>query len=147
MIRVLFLCHGNICRSPMAEFMFKKMIVDLEIDHLFYVESMALSSEELGNDIYYKAKNCLIKHNVPFTKRKAKQFKKDDYEKFDYIFIMDDFNKYLINKFIDDEEHKISFLKYEISDPWYNDNFEETYKDIEEGLKLFIEKLKKENKI
>ena len=86
-INILFVCHGNICRSPMAEFIFKKIIKDNNLDDSFYVESAATSTDEIGNPIYFEAQKQLIKHGIiDFTNKRARQVVKEDYDKFNYIF-------------------------------------------------------------
>lgn len=147
-INILFVCHGNICRSPMAEFVFKKIIKDNNLDDSFYVESAATSTDEIGNPIYFEAQKQLIKHGIiDFTNKRARQVVKEDYDKFNYIFLMDDENIDGIKKIIkDDKKNKIhkllSFVGAgdEIEDPWYTRNFDKVYNQIETGCKLLIEK-------
>lgn len=147
-INILFVCHGNICRSPMAEFVFKKIIKDNNLDDSFYVESAATSTDEIGNPIYFEAQKQLIKHGIiDFTNKRARQVVKEDYDKFNYIFLMDDENIDGIKKIIkDDKKNKIHKLLYfvgagdEIEDPWYTRNFDKVYNQIETGCKLLIEK-------
>ena len=135
MIKVLFVCHGNICRSPMAEYIFKYKTKGLD----FYCESRAISSEELGNDIYYPAKTILDKHHIPYDRHCAKKISQNDYEKFDVIFIMDQRNERLIKNIVDDYDHKIrKLLDKDIDDPWYTGDFEKTYKEISEGIDNYL---------
>ena len=131
MIRILFLCHGNICRSPMAEFIMKDLVQKSGREDEFYIDSMALTTEEIGNDMYGPAKKCLDEHNVPYTPRRARLFTKSDYDDFDYIFIMNQENKRLIDRIVRGD--KIKFLNGEIADPWYTRDFETTYQQISEG--------------
>ena len=146
MIKILFVCHGNICRSPMAEYVFKKLIQDQGLLDKFEVASAATSREEIGNDIYPPAKNCLTKHGVPFTKHSAKQVTKSDLEYYDYIIAMEDYNvKNLQRMFGDDEKYSL-LLDYteipgDISDPWYSGDFETAFKEIEMGCRGFLEKI------
>lgn len=147
-IKVLFVCHGNICRSPMAEFVFKKIVKDSGIENNFYIESAATSTDEIGNPIYPDAKKQLVKHGVlGFDNKRARQVTKEDYNKFDYIFLMDDENITGIKRIIKDDKDKkiyklLSFVKAgdEIEDPWYTRNFDKVYNQIETGCKLLIEK-------
>ena len=129
---VLFVCHGNICRSPMAEYIFKYIT-----DNKYKVESRATSTEEIGNDIYPKAKDALIRHNIPFKRHYAKQMTKDDYNNFDLIVCFDDYNLKNIERITNDLSKVIKLLDYDIDDPWYTNDFDKTYKEIYEGcLKL-----------
>lgn len=136
MIRILFLCHGNICRSPMAEFIMKDLVQKSGREDEFYIDSMALTTEEIGNDMYGPAKKCLDEHNVPYTPRRARLFMKSDYDDFDYIFIMNQENKRLIDRIVRGD--KIKFLNGEIADPWYTRDFETTYQQISEGCERVL---------
>ncbi len=116
MIRVLFICHGNICRSPMAEFVFKDMVSKRGMSDMFYIASAATSREEIGNDIHYGTKQKLDEEGIPYTRRGAVQITKKDYEKYDYILLMDTNNirnikrisvLILIMEFVDDFKNNI----------------------------------------
>lgn len=142
MNKILFVCHGNICRSPMAEFIMKNLTKNRND---FLIESKATSTEEVGNDIYYLAKKTLDKFNIPYEKRKAKQIEVSDYDKYDYIIIMDSLNERNIRRIIpNDKDNKIfkllSFTKSnaDISDPWYTLEFEKCYYEIERGCKALL---------
>ena len=148
MIRVMFICHGNICRSPMAEFIFKDMIKQLGVSGDFLVESSATSREEIGNDMYPPAKRKLREKGVPFSKRAARQFAKEDYARFDYIFIMERYNFVNLCRIIrDDPEGKVHLmteftsLGEDIADPWYSGNFDEAFDQIKEGCRGFLKHL------
>lgn len=143
MKKILFVCHGNICRSPMAEFIFKNMV-----DGDYIVDSSATSYEEIGNDIHYGTKRILDKYNIPYKKRSAKRFKESDYDYYDYILCMDQNNISGLNRIRIDEKNKYKKIRYlidnrDVSDPWYTGDFETTYKDIVEALKEFLKELKK----
>lgn len=149
MIKVLFVCHGNICRSPMAEFIFKKMVSDKGLEDEFHVASAATSTEEIwngiGNPVYPPAKNELKKHGMNCEGKRAVQLKKSDYEEYDYIIAMDSNNLRGIERITGHRGGKISLLlSYngemgEISDPWYTNDFHKTYIDIERGCKALME--------
>ena len=134
MRKILFVCHGNICRSVIAEYLCKHIRPDL------YCESMAVSYEEEGNDIYPPAKRCLERHGIPYGKHEARRIQREDYERFDEIYVMDRSNLYLLKRIVEDTEHKVKLLNdYEIEDPWYTGNFDKVYEEIKEG----IEKIRK----
>ena len=150
MIKVLFVCHGNICRSTMAEFVLKDMVNKRNIAEKFYIQSAATSREEIGNDTHYGTKNKLDEVGIPYTKRKARQMTKGDYEEYDYIIGMDDANIRKILRIVGgDKEGKVSKLldwtgiDRSIADPWYTGNFDETYDDVVKGLEAFLEKIVK----
>ena len=152
MIKVLFVCHGNICRSPMAEFLFKYYVEKKNVKDKFYIESCATSYEEIGNHVHYGTRKILDKYNIDYSKKTARRFEIDDYNKFNYIIIMDKNNLYNLKRIIkDDPLNKIHlFLEYanlnrDISDPWYTGDFDKTEKDIILGVKSFYSYLEKNN--
>ncbi|HIV16486.1 MAG TPA: low molecular weight phosphotyrosine protein phosphatase [Candidatus Alectryocaccobium stercorigallinarum] len=154
MIKVLFICHGNICRSPMAEFMFKDMVKKLGLEDKFYIASAATSSEEIwngvGSPVYPPARKELAKHGIRCDGKRAVQVTKQDYDKYDYIICMDSANIRNTQRITGpDKDHKISLLLdyagragQSIADPWYTGNFEITYQDIDEGLHGFLDHLR-----
>lgn len=148
MIRILFLCHGNICRSPMAEFMMKDMVCKAGLTADFYIESAATSREEIGNDTHRGTKAKLRELGIPFTPRKARQVTLDDYDDFDYLIVMDQENIRGLRRIIkDDPDEKIYKLldfageDRDIADPWYTGNFDQTYDDILVGLRGLLREL------
>ncbi len=139
MIRILFVCHGNICRSPMAECIMNRLCRERGAD--ISCDSAATSREEIGNDIYPAAKRTLSAHGVPYFPRRARQVSRGDYEKYDLILCMERFNLRNLSRIIpSDPEHKIRLLSdftsapgRDISDPWYSGEFEKAYAEILEG--------------
>lgn len=148
MYNILFICYGNICRSPMAEMIFKDLIYKNNKKFLFKCNSKATSMEEIGNDIYPKTKEVLEKHNITIERHYASQTKKEDYKEYNLIICMEKNNYYdLINIYNGDPDDKIKLLMYytgreeEIEDPWYTGNFDRVYKQIEEGCKALFDYL------
>ncbi len=149
MQKILFVCLGNICRSPMAEYIMKKMVNDAGREGEFEISSAATSDEVVGYDIYPPAKDCLRLHNIPFEKRGARQVTQADYEHYDLIFTMDRDNQQCMKRMFRDDEGKIRMLMslagkdQAIPDPWYTGDFESTYKDICEALGHFLKEKSK----
>ena len=150
MIKIMFVCLGNICRSPMAEFVFKKMLADKGLQKEFFVCSSATSTEEIGNPVYPPARRELLKHSISCEGKRAVQLKKSDYDTYDYFICMDDSNvRNILRIFGDDKDNKVSKLlqwadsEKSVADPWYTGNFEVTYNDIVTGCMAIIEKLMK----
>lgn len=148
MVKVLFVCLGNICRSPMAEFILKDIVKKRGLENEFIIDSAATSdyNEKLQIGIYPEAKGILKKMNVPFTDRISRHMKKEDYDQFDYILAMEEENIKNILKIIkEDPEHKVMRLldfaesPRDIIDPWYYGNFDATYNDIKYGCETFLE--------
>ena len=154
MKKILFVCHGRICRSPMAEFIFKDMARREGLGAEFEVQSAATSREEIGNDIYPPAKRVLAVHGVPYEFRQSHQVKTYAMEHYDLIVIMDDNNarnlrRMFGNKYDAKIRKLMSFAETEgssapdVSDPWYTDDFETAYRDIEAGCKGLLAELTK----
>ena len=150
MIKVLFVCLGNICRSPMAEFLFKDMVNKKGLRDEFIIESAGTSNEEEGNPVHYGAKEKLAEVGMKTDGKHARQLKKEDYDKFDYIIAMEQRNVRDIYRIVgEDKENKVYRLldftsdPRDIADPWYTHNFDITYNDIIEGLDCFMKFLKK----
>jgi len=145
MIKVLFICHGNICRSTMAEFVMKNLVAKAGCEHEFYIESAATSREEIGNDTHPGTKRKLTQMGVPFSRRRARQVTKADYDEFDYLIIMDQENLRGLNRIIGgDPDNKVyKLLEFagksgDIADPWYTGNFDETWDDVLEGCEALL---------
>ncbi len=147
-ISIIFVCHGNICRSPMAEFIMKDLANKNHVAHRFVITSAATTREEIGCDMYPPAKRMLTAKGVPFTKHAAHLFTRGEYEEADYVIAMDEENledlHYLTGG---DPEKKVSLLlshagrKGEVADPWYTGDFEETYRDIILGCEGLLKEL------
>jgi protein-tyrosine phosphatase len=149
MIKVLFVCHGNICRSPMAEFLFKDYVTKKGKSTEFYIESCATSTEEIGNPVHYGTRRVLNSLGIDCSNKRARQIRKDDFNKFDYIIAMDLNNLRWLRGYQGYEKVKL-LLEYagsyrNIADPWYTGDFNETYDDIMKGLIAFYNFLEKEN--
>ena len=146
-MRVLFVGRGNICRSPMAEFILKALVKARGLEDNYYIESAAVSTEETGNPIYPPARRCLAQHGVPFdSDKRARQVTRGDYARFDRILCMDSSNLRWIRRIIpDDPERKIHLLMSytgmgrDVADPWYTSDFEEAFQDILEGCEAMLE--------
>ena len=152
MIKILFVCHGNICRSPMAEFIMKDIVEKKGIADNFEIASCATSTEEIGNSVYPPAKKKLAEHNISCAGKTARQMTKEDYNYYDYIVAMDKYNLRNMTRFVgEDIDSKVSLLMSytnrpgDVADPWYTGDFETTYKDVYEGcmeLLKYIENVK-----
>ena len=140
MYNILFICYGNICRSPMAEMIFKDLIIKNNKRYMMSCVSRATSMEELGNDIYLQAKRKLLQMGITCEAHRATQITKYDYNKFDYIIVMEERNKRDLLRIIgDDPDNKVHLLmEYtnnlkDIADPWYTGDFDTAYDEINEG--------------
>lgn len=151
MIRVCFVCLGNICRSPMAEFIFKDLVKKEGLENEFLVESRGTCDDEIGNDIHPGTKSVLDKHNIPYTRHYATRLLKSDYEKFDYFIGMDNYNVLSMKKLFgtDKKVYKLlDFTKHskEIDDPWYTHNFTITYEEVDKGCRALLDYIKCKDK-
>ena len=145
MIKICFVCLGNICRSPMAEYIMKKKLKDLNLENEYHIVSRATSYEEQGNDIYPPAKRKLTEEKIPFSNHTATRLEEDDYNKYDYFICMEQRNiTNTLRIFESDPNNKIfTLLDKDISDPWYTGNFNDTYNDLDYGLDNLIKELEK----
>ncbi len=145
-VRILFVCHGNICRSPMAEFVMKDMVAKARLDDCFRIESAAVSSEEIGNPVYPPVKRLLSQNGISSDGKYARKMTASDYKNFDIIVGMDSDNIRRINHICgDDCEGKVHLLKSfcgeprgEVADPWYTGGFEQTWRDINAGCAALL---------
>ena len=149
MTKILFVCHGNICRSTMAEYVMKHLVKEAGLSAQFYIDSAATSTEEIGNRVHYGTRQKLNQVGIPCGDHRARQVTKGDYEEFDYIIGMDNANlRNLLRMLNNDPKGKISLLldytdrPGAIADPWYTGNFDETYRDVLEGCRGLLEKLR-----
>lgn len=151
-IKVLFICHGNICRSPMAEFVFKKMVADRNLSSQFFIASAATSTEEIwngvGNPVYPPAREELARHGISCAGKRAVQLKKSDYEDYDYLIGMDSMNIRNIERMTGHSRgEKIrKLLEFadsaaDVADPWYTGDFQSTYRDVMAGCEGFLKYL------
>ena len=148
MIKILFVCHGNICRSPMAEFVMKDLVNKKGMADQFEIASAATSTEEIGNPVYPPAKRKLKEHGISCEGKTARQMTKADYAYYDYIIAMDRFNLRNMTRFVgNDPDNKVSLLMDftnrpgDVADPWYTGDFETTWNDVYEGCIDILEKL------
>lgn len=150
MIKVLFICHGNICRSPMAEFVMKDMVKKLNIADRFEIASAATSTEEIGNEVYPPAKRKLSEHGISCKGKTSRQMTKEDYAYYDFIIAMDRNNLRNMVRFTgDDPDGKVSLLMDytsspgDVADPWYTGDFEKTWQDVNRGITGFLNTIEK----
>ena len=128
-MKIMFVCLGNICRSPMAEYIFKS----LDKDNKYIISSSGISDEEYGNDIYPPAKDILNKYNIKYDKHFAHKITKEEYDENDYIVVMEDYHINRLNSMFGDNNKVIKLLEKHIEDPWYTGNFDKVYNEIYEG--------------
>lgn len=157
MIKILFICHGNICRSPMAEFVLKDMVEKKGIADQFEIASAATSTEEIwngvGNPVYPPARDELARHGIDCAGKRAVQLKKEDYDYYDYLIGMDAMNIKNMERITSHRGGKIQMLlEYAgssrgIRDPWYSGAFDETYRDVVTGCTAFLKYLEQEGKL
>ena len=141
MIKVLFVCHGNICRSPMAEFVLKDMVKKAGLTDRFRIDSVAVSTEELGNPVYPPARRELQRHGIGCDGHRARQITAADVAQFDRIYYMDSSNLRWLHRLFPGETKFRPFLSRNVADPWYTGDFTQTWLDIQEGCSRIMEEL------
>ena len=148
MIKILFVCHGNICRSPMAEFVMKDMLEKRGIADMFEIASAATSTEELGNPVYPPVRKKLWEEGIDCSAKTSRQMTADDYGYYDFIVAMDRYNLRNMARFVgNDPDSKVSLLMdhtstpRDVADPWYTGDFEQTWKDVNMGCEGILKKL------
>ena len=149
MIKILFICHGNICRSPMAEFVMKDLVEKAGLAEQFEIASAATSTEEIGNPVYPPARRKLAEHGISCAGKTARQLRKKDYDHYDYLIGMDQYNLRNMRRICgEDTQSKMSLLmehvgvRRDVADPWYTDDFETTWQDVLMGCQALLEKLR-----
>ena len=149
MIKILFICHGNICRSPMAEFVMKAMVAEAGRSDAFMIASAATSREEIGNGVYPPVRRLLASHGIDCSGKTARQLEKRDYEEYDLLVGMDNANLRNMHRICGgDPQGKISLLldhtnhPRDVADPWYTGDFETTWRDVQAGCRALLDKLK-----
>ncbi len=154
MIKILFVCHGNICRSPMAEFVLKDMVQKEGIANEFYIASAATSTEEIGNPVHHGTRSKLAQVGISTSGKYAVQMKRSDYQEYDYIIGMDSWNyRNMLRIAGKDNKEKISLLldytdhPRDVADPWYTGDFEKTYDDVLAGCQGFLAYLRQQGKL
>ena len=152
MIRVLFVCHGNICRSPMAEFVMKDLVEKQGLGARFEIASAATSTEELGNPVYPPARRKLAEHGIGCAGHAARQLRREDYDRYDYLVGMDSANLRNMRRICGgDPQEKLHLLMDftdrpgDVADPWYTGDFESTWRDVLEGCRGLLARLTEGN--
>ena len=141
MIKILFCCHGNICRSPMAEFVMKDLVRKAGAEERFQIASAAVSREELGNPVYLPARRELQKHGISCQGHAAHQITQAEYDRYDRIYYMDRSNRRYLDRLLKETSKCFPLLERDVADPWYTGDFSRTWEDILEGCQRILEEL------
>ena len=141
MIKVLFVCHGNICRSPMGEYVLRHMAKEKGVADQLQIDSVAVSREELGNPVYPPARRELNRHSISCDGHRARQITQADVDNYDHIFYMDSSNLRYLQRLFPGETKFRPFLSRDVADPWYTGDFTQTWADICEGCTRIVEEL------
>ena len=139
MIKILFVCHGNICRSPMGEYVLKDMVAKAGLAHKFHIASAAVSREELGNPVYPPARQELQKHGIRCDGHAAHQITQKEYEQYDRIYYMDRSNYRYLQRLLKDTDKCFPLIDRDVADPWYTGDFTQTWNDVVEGCEKIME--------
>ena len=142
MMKILFICHGNICRSPMAEFVMKDLVEKAGLSHKFEIASAAVSREEIGNDVYPPARREMAKHGVRCDGHMAHQLSQREYDYYDRIYYMDSNNARWLKRMLKDTSKCFPLLSHDVADPWYTGDFGETWDDVMEGCTRILEEFR-----
>ena len=142
MTKILFVCHGNICRSPMAEYVMKDLVKKAGLQHRFEIASAAVSTEELGDPVYPPARRELAKHGISCDGHAAHQITRKEYEYYDYIYYMDRSNASYLRRMLPDTAKCQPLLDRDVADPWYSGDFSQTWDDVTEGCTRILEELR-----
>ena len=142
MTKILFVCHGNICRSPMAEFVMKDLVRKAGLSNQFHIASAAASREELGNPVYPPARQELARHGLSCDGKRARQITAVDLTEYDYIYYMDSRNLRYLKQMFPQYDRFLPFLNRDVADPYYCGNFNQTWADICEGCEKILEELR-----
>ena len=142
MIKILFCCHGNICRSPMGEYVLKDMVAKAGLSHKFHIASAAVSREELGNPVYPPARREMAKHGITCDAHAAHQITQREYEEYDRVYYMDRSNARYLQRLLKDTDKCFPLLDRDVADPWYTGDFAQTWQDIVEGCTNILEEFK-----
>lgn len=141
MIKILFVCHGNICRSPMAEFVLKDMAAKAGVSQKFHIASAATSRDELGSPVYPPARRELNRHGIRCDGHYARQITRQDLAEYDRIYYMDSYNRRNLTRMFPDYPSFLPFLDRDVADPWYSGDFTQTWADVQEGCQRILEEL------
>lgn len=150
-IKIMFVCHGNICRSPMAELLMKKEVENRDTADKFYISSSATHTDEIGSGVYYATEYIYKRLGIDYSQKRATLLRPSDYAEYDYFIGMDEANRRNMKRIFNGDPDGKVFLfsdftgKGEVSDPWYTRNFEKAYEDIRDGINAFLDFLSKDN--
>lgn len=148
MTGILFVCHGNICRSPMAEFVMKRLVLEAGMADMFVIASAATSTEEIGNPVYPPVRRLLAQKGIDTAGKTASRLRAADYQNYKYLIGMDSANyRNMLRLFDGDPENKVTLLLQhagearDISDPWYTEDFEQTWRDVNQGCRALLDEI------